>query len=296
MLAGGLLPLAFVSLSDSLSAAARGLVLALRGRNAFCSLPQALRGLANAARHPEIQARLIRTTRLLKTDREGFELWETPKGRYWTPPGDRWLPFILAEGERRIYGLGRQGVRAGDVVLDCGAHVGTFTRLALSAGPRLVVAIEPGRDQLVCLRRNLASEIGAGRVMVYEKGVWDRDESLMLYHQPHNPGGDSLVIPASPEGEMVSLTTIDRLVAELKLERVDFIKMDIEGSEQRALMGAQQTLAKYMPRMAIAVYHKEEDPDQLPLLVRRAWPGYRVECGPCREVKGVIRPDVLYFH
>jgi hypothetical protein len=43
------------------------------------------------------------------------------------------------------------------------------------------------------------------------------------------------------------LTTIDKLTAELKLERVDFIKMDIEGAEQRALMGAQQTLEKSPP-------------------------------------------------
>jgi FkbM family methyltransferase len=47
-------------------------------------------------------------------------------------------------------------VRAGDVVLDCGAGIGLFARQALKRGARTVIAIEPVPENLECLRRNLS--------------------------------------------------------------------------------------------------------------------------------------------
>ena len=92
------------------------------------------------------------------------------------------------------------------------------------------------------------------------------------------------------------LTTIDKLVAELKLERVDYIKMDIEGAEVRALDGGKETIAKFHPRLSMAAEHNTEDGVRIPSAVRKIWDGYRMICGPCLESKdGHVRPDVLYF-
>jgi len=276
--------------------AIRTSVLAMLGRSPWCPLLQAVKGVVNHRRQLEIEGRLLGVLRLVEKDPTGFELWETPMGPLWIPQRDHALPAILAERERKIYGAGELGVRTGDIVLDCGAHLGTYTREALADGAKLVVAIEPGPEQIVCLRRNLASDIAAGRVIVYEKGVWDKEDSLTLHHNPHDPASDTFFGDPSRPGGKVRLTTIDHLVADLKLERVDFIKMDIEGAEQRAIAGAQGTLARFKPRLAIAAYHRLEDQEKIPALVRRAWSGYRVECGPCREDAGVIRPEILYFH
>jgi len=72
--------------------------------------------------------------------------------------------------------------------------------------------------------------------------------------------------------------------------------MDIEGAEPRALTGARETLAKYHPRLAISAYHTPADPERIPILVHEAWPGYRMECGPCAETPDWrVRPDVLMF-
>lgn len=59
------------------------------------------------------------------------------------------------------------------------------------------------------------------------------------------------------------------------LARVDFIKMDIEGSEAAALQGAAQTLARHRPRLAISAYHMPADLWELPALIRELNPGYR---------------------
>jgi FkbM family methyltransferase len=81
-------------------------------------------------------------------------------------------------------------------------------------------------------------------VIIYEKGVWDRDDHLDLNINDDNSGADSIV--AKGNGSIkIALTTLDKIVKELRLQRVDFVKMDIEGSEQNALKGAVKTLKEF---------------------------------------------------
>lgn len=270
----------------------------LLGRNKGCPLAEALKGAENLRVQMAIKDRILSASQLLEKDPAGYHLWETPKGRFWIPEGsDYVLPFNLAEQERKIYGTGERAVRAGDIVLDCGANVGVYTREALAAGAHLVVAIELAPENIECLRRNFPSEVQAGRVIIYPKGVWDKDDVLTLNVDPGNSAADSVVM--RPEkavaGPQVPLTTIDKLVEELKLARVDYIKMDIEGAERNALAGARQTLEKYHPRLALSAYHRADDPSVIPTAVLAAWSGYRMECGPCADAGTFVRPDVLYF-
>ena len=233
-------------------------------------------------------ARMKAGSRLLK-DEGNLQLWDTPRGQLWMPAGSAsMMPLVLAEQDQQIYGKGEREVRSGDIVLDCGADVGTFTRTALSKGAQLVVSIDPGIGKDESLRRNFAREIAEGRVIVVAKGVWDSVGSLKLY-------GDSVVEKHAPEGVDVPLTTIDNIVAELKLPRVDYIKMDIEGAEKPALTGARATLAKFHPRLSIATEHLANDAVAIPQLIRSIAPTYQSECGPCEWVDGQIRPQVIYF-
>lgn len=271
--------------------------LVLAGRSPNCSLNQAVQAESWSTRKTQAKDRILAASKVIAKDGE-LELWQTPKGSFWTPHESRFgLPFHLAEQEMNIYGGDSQGVREGDVVLDCGANIGTFTRTALSRGASKVIAIEPAPDNLECLRRNFKDEIASKRVVVYAKGVWDKDDWLDLHLHDHNSAADSFLIRGK-DGErsiQVPLTTIDKLVRELGLAKVDFIKMDIEGSEPNALKGAQETLAKFHPRLAMSVYHEPDHPTVVPELIRAAWPGYQMECGPCAVVNNRIRPDIQYY-
>ena len=81
----------------------------------------------------------------------------------------------------------------------------------------------------------------------------------------------------SIEGDVtVAMTTVDAMVVEQHLGRVDFIKMDIEGGEVDALRGAEETLKKFTPRLAISVYHRPHDLPDIVALVRQACPDYRL--------------------
>jgi FkbM family methyltransferase len=196
-----------------------------------------------------------------------------------------------------VYGAGDRAVHAGDTVLDCGGNVGTFTRTALRHEAKLVVAFEPAPENIEVYRRNFKDEIAAGKVILVPKGVWDKEDVLMLKRDPHNNAADSFVLLSDGSSAVPApLTTIDNAVAELKLDRVDYIKMDIEGAEVRALRGARQTMTRFHPRMSIAAEHFAADGVEIPKAVKSLAPGYQVTCGPCLETRdGHVRPDVLYF-
>jgi FkbM family methyltransferase len=268
------------------------------GRSPSCSLAQAVRCDDYISNLKAAKDRIYAASKLLESDPAGYDRWDTPMGRYWIPRGDKFvLPFNLAEQDLKIYGTGEQDVQKGDIVLDCGANVGVFTHLALERGASKVIAIEPAPENIECLRRNYKDEIDAGRVVVYPKGVWDKDDVLTLNIDPHNTAADSFVIHREGLEPTLKapLTTIDKLVAELGLARVDYIKMDIEGAEPNALTGARETLKRWKPRMSISAYHQPDHPVRIPQIILATRSDYRMRCGPCQEANGIIRPDVLYF-
>jgi FkbM family methyltransferase len=268
------------------------------GRSPVCPLAEAVKADGNLRRQVEYKDQILNASKLIEQDPQGYELWDTPKGRYWIPAGSRYvLPFNLAEQQRKIYGTGDFGPHADDITLDCGANVGVTVHEELASGAKTVVAIEPAPENLECLRRNYPNEIAAGRVIVVPKGVWDKEAFLTLRVDPKNSAADSFVLQrqGAVDLEKVPLTTIDKLVAELKLARVDYIKLDIEGAEPRALTGAKETLAKFKPRISIAAYHQPDHPKVIPEIIRAARSDYQMQCGPCAETDFSIRPDVLYF-
>ena len=210
--------------------------------------------------------------------------WLTPHGEFWVPSAsvDR-LGFVISEQVSDIYGAVSL-VRVGDTVIDCGADIGTFVRTALNRGAAKVIAVEPAPWKEPCLRRTFAREIESGKVVVYPKGVWNEDSKLKL-------DGDTL----SDKGVEVPLTTIDHIVQELSLDRVDVIKMDIEGAERRALNGARLTIQRFKPRLTIATEHLADDYVAVPRLIQNVDPGYTVECGICVGQFGRLQPYTMYF-
>ncbi len=294
--AGGL---AVIAAAAWFYAPSRVRLLVWSGRGVPCKAADATRGVANREQQGALKDRILKASRMVQQDSTGFNQWETPSGPFWLPKGsDYALPWDLAEQERKIYGTGERSVRAGDIVLDCGANIGVYTRVALAAGAKTVVAIEIAPENLECLRRNFAEEVKAGRVIIYPKGVWDKDDVITLTVDPQNSAADTVVMRPENgrEGPRVPLTTIDKFVAELKLERVDYIKMDIEGAEQNALRGGRETIATFHPRMALSAYHRPDDPVKIPELVSATWSGYRFECGSCAVAGAAVRPEVIFAY
>lgn len=278
-------------LATRLHPATLGIVLAVAGQRADCGLAESIAGIEKKFEVVEAHPQLAKAMRVVRSEPGGLTLWETPNGKFWVPSDSgAVLPILLAQQQAKIYGE----IAPGEVVIDGGAHVGVYTRRALDAGAKLVVAVEPAPDNVECLRRNFAAEISAGRVIVYPKGVWDRDDELVLHTVAGNSAGDSFVIQnGDGKGIRVPLTTIDKLSAELNLARVDRIKLDIKGAERQALRGAAEVLKRDRPKLALAAEHHPDDHEHLPALVRELRPGSGIHCGICFVRDYRIYPETL---
>jgi len=184
-------------------------------------------------------------------------------------------------------------VRPGDIVFDCGAHVGTFTSHAIDRGAAKVVAVEPNPRNVECLRRNFKKEIAEGRVIVMPEGVWDKESTVDLFIGAQNSGSHSMIYNQGLGSVKVKVDTLDHMRERLQLPRVDFIKTDIEGAEQNALRGAHETLRLFKPRLRMDSNHREDDIQRLPAVAREGNPQYQVHCGYCETAYSQFRPHVL---
>ena len=276
-----------------------GLILA--GRGPSCSTTASIRSFYRWYNGVETIQGINKQSRVVEKakDGSGLQRTETPWGVFWEPDeGGSAVVAQISEITSKYRDFAGKPIHTNDVVLDCGANVGTFTRFALREGAKLVVAIEPAPKNVESLRRNFAKEITEGRVIVYPKGVWDKDDFLFLAEHHDTSAMDSFVIEKNTaKGVQVPLTTIDKMVAELKLPRVDFIKMDIEGAEQKALQGGATTIKNYRPRMEMSVNHLPDDPQKVPALLLSLVPSYRSDCLVCQGdwTQWRVRSEILFF-
>jgi len=186
-----------------------------------------------------------RTARVRAADGLSFEL-------------DVWAACFLAKElllDRTYEQLEAFRPRPGWTVLDVGAHQGLFAVSAARAvGPGgSVVAIEAFPDNAARLRRNVETN-ALRNVRVVEAAAADTDGRAALHVTALVSGGQSLVYDKEGySGEIpVSLRTVDGILKELGVERVDLVKIDVEGAAQRVLDGAPRLLAG-RPRLVMEV-------------------------------------------
>lgn len=146
------------------------------------------------------------------------------------------------------------------VALDIGAHAGQFAKLfAGIAADGQVYAVEPGSYARAILRAALAARrLSNVAVLPVALGDEMRLETLHIPLKASGALGFGLSHFGTAEtrwsrvaGETVAQTTVDALVETLALDRLDFIKADIEGGELRMLYGARATLDRFRSRLLI---------------------------------------------
>lgn len=150
-------------------------------------------------------------------------------------------------------------------IVDLGAYDGDTIREfcnATSGKYRHITALEPDAKSYKKLIKNTE---GMKNITLMNMGAWNEKDTLIF---SENAGRNSRL---SDKGKSVEVTDIDSLDIP-----ASFIKMDIEGSEMRALEGMTNTIKQYLPKLYICAYHRNEDLFALPLKVHSLNENYKI--------------------
>lgn len=172
--------------------------------------------------------------------------------------------FIL---EHYAYTGGGRNVQAqpGDIVIDCGGFLGeTALYFADKVGSDgKVFCFECDKDNLEILNLNIdLNQNISNRIKVLPNALWDKSGVVVSYYA--SGPGTKISENHNKKAPQVFTMSIDDFVNEAYIKKVDYIKMDIEGSELRALKGAEKTICSFKPKLAISLYHRENDLFQIP--------------------------------
>ena len=150
-------------------------------------------------------------------------------------------------------------------IIDLGAYDGdTIREFTAATGGKYkhITALEPDKKSYKKLLKNTD---GMKNISTLNMGVWSKRDTLIFDAEA---GRNSKL---SAEGVSVEVTDIDSLNI-----APTFIKADIEGSEMKALEGAEKTIKKYLPKLYICAYHRNEDLFALPLKIKELSEKYKI--------------------
>jgi FkbM family methyltransferase len=241
---------------------AKNLLKSVRGSQPFNWLAtSALKAVASAAgMTPEILIKHL--------PRSGGVSSQLPNGRtlrLWSR-GDDWVANQVfwrgwAGYEPDLAPLFYRLASGAQVTIDVGAHVGFYSILAALANPRgRVFAFEPLPPVFERLQRNVELN-RLSNVECVRQAAGENEGEAEIFFEPGDgvPSGSTLSteikrLTPKLKAQTIPVVTLDRFVAERRIERVDLVKIDVETTERQVLAGMKRTLERDHPLVACEVW------------------------------------------
>lgn len=164
-------------------------------------------------------------------------------------------------------------VQENDIVIDCGGGSGDTSLYFCAKGAKLVYVYEFLTSNLNRIKKHRqANPEHEHKIHIIDNAVWNTSNTKLSFVELGNASkvGEEHQYPNKTE-----TLAIDELAKKQNLDRVDFIKMDIEGAEIPALEGAKEVIQTFKPKLAISVYHKNDDLITIPALIKQYNPEYK---------------------
>lgn len=148
-------------------------------------------------------------------------------------------------------------VAPGDVVLDIGSGFGSYTLTALAVGAAFVHCWNPNSSENDLLAHSLAANGWSDRCLFHREGLWSRTGFLrdtdLFFTESERPD----------VADLFPVFSLDDRSSSMPLDRLDWMKLDVEGAELHVLRGAESLLRKFRPRVLVE-NHEFKDPNILP--------------------------------
>ncbi len=154
--------------------------------------------------------------------------------------------------------------------VDLGAYDGDTAKELIELCPNIqsITAFEPDRRNFRKLSVYAESEC---KIIPVNAAAW-KENTVLIFDDSGNRNAGLDENGQSKRHAEVLATTVDSVVK----NKVDYIKYDVEGAEEEALLGSAQTIKAYKPDLLISVYHRTEDLFKLVLLIKDICPEYNL--------------------
>lgn len=154
-----------------------------------------------------------------------------------------------------------------ETFVDCGAYDGmsTVEFFNNAGGEAYLFEANPNNESVI---NNVLKHNHINNYTIIAKGLYDRDTTLNF---STNKGAGAMI---EADGESIKVTSIDNALTNIG-RKITYIKMDIEGAEEKAIEGARNIIKRDSPRLAISIYHKKNDFIDIPLQLLDIYPDYR---------------------
>ncbi|MCL2389465.1 MAG: FkbM family methyltransferase [Elusimicrobia bacterium] len=149
-------------------------------------------------------------------------------------------------------------INPGDTVIDagsaCGGTILQFIQRVGCAGR--VIGFEP-HPEVFRLSLDKLREHKGENAEVHQLALWNKNETKEFFLS-EDIGGSTFILHDCRPLIKIEAVTIDYFVKTQNIERVDFIKLHVEGAEIQAFIGSENTLRRDKPNLAISIYHKPQ--------------------------------------
>ncbi len=144
------------------------------------------------------------------------------------------------------FDLMEKRLKQGNTFIDVGANVGIYSMIAAEqvGESGKVISIEPNPFVIERLKYNLSINSFEDRIKIQQCGVSDAEGKFDLVMDKTNLGGSSIVIERSDEKISISCKLLSTIIEEQGIKKIDGLKIDIEGAEDKALIPFFNTVDK----------------------------------------------------
>ncbi|MDR0676863.1 MAG: FkbM family methyltransferase [Elusimicrobiota bacterium] len=173
-------------------------------------------------------------------------------------------------------------IEKNDIVVDAGANIGAISAYAAYKGAN-VYAFEPIPETIEYLEKTIELNKNLpGTIKIEPFALSNKTEKIKFLMNSNYLVNSSAIKQIQENRDYaqkeieVNAITLDEWVKKNNIEKIDFIKADIEGAERYMLLGATKVLKNMKPKLAICTYHLPDDKQVLEKIVKDANPTYQI--------------------
>lgn len=179
---------------------------------------------------------------------------------------DDWIQenlYFLGEYEKAELTSIKQFLKHDSVFIDIGANIGLYTLFAskIITENGQIISFEPFSQNFNSLVKNISLN-GFSNVCLKKMAIGEKNGVINLYYDENekNFGMVSAISLEKGIQEEVKVITLDSYLKNESFDKIDLVKIDIEGFEYSALLGMRNTLARFHPTLLIEILNNDKSP------------------------------------